>query len=46
MIDDKPGKEGFLEVLKIISQIVKVNQEKPSKDQVKVKQVKFPKKDG
>ena len=46
MTIDKPGEEGFLEVLKIISQIVKVNKEKPIKDQVKIKQVKFPKKDG
>ena len=46
MTIDKPGEEGFLEVLKIVSQIVKVNKEKPIKDQVKIKQVKFPKKDG
>ena len=46
MTIDKPGEEGFLEVLKIISQIVKINKEKPIKDQVKIKQVKFPKKDG
>ena len=43
---DKPGEEGIFEVLKIISQIAKVNKEKPIKDQVKIKQEKSPKKDG
>ena len=46
MTIDKPGEEGFLEVLKVVSQIVKINKEKPIKDQVKIKQVKFPGKDG
>ena len=40
---NKPGEEGFLEVLKVVSQIVKLNKEKPIKEQVKIKQVKLPK---
>ena len=43
---DKPGEEGIFEVIKIISQIAKVNKGQPIKDQVKTKQVKIPKKDG
>ena len=43
---DKPGEEGIFEVLKIITQLAKINNEKPIKNQDKVKQVKVPKKDG